>query len=274
MSIRSDMATTGETERVLALEGACNFRDLGGYVCAGGGQVRFGRLFRSGGLSRLDAATAPRLTALGVRTIWDLRRESERRHAPTRWPDTGVDVRHLDDPADHASAAWDFWPRGRTPSAAELRDAMIVLYGGMHRWLGSRLQGLFAALSAGEVPLVFHCSAGKDRTGVAAALVLSALGVDRDAIYEDYMLTNRAVDLEDVLARQRGNALGLGGTWETLSDLAPEARRALLAADVDYLQAAFHGIEREHGTIDSYLEGALGVGAAERADLQRQLVER
>lgn len=260
------------SKRVLAFEGACNFRDLGGYLCAGGGRVRFGRLFRSGGLSRLGAAAGPYLGALGVRTIWDLRRASERKHAPTRWPDPAVDCRYLDDPIDHSPTAWDFWPRGDTPSAPELRAAMLALYEGMPRWLSPRLRGLFEALAAGQAPLVFHCSAGKDRTGVAAALILSALGVERDAIYEDYLLTNTSVDLEGHFA-QHDATLGLGGVWETLAQLAPEARRVLLAADADYLEAALRATEREHGSVENYLQAALGVGPEERAALQRQLVE-
>lgn len=259
-------------ERVLALEGACNFRDLGGYACAGGGQVRFGRLFRSGGLGHFADSARPQLGALGVRTIWDLRRASERRHAPTRWPDDSVRLHHVDDPVDTSSHAWDFWPQGQTAGAPELRGAMIALYGSMPRWLNSRLRGLFAALSGGEVPLVFHCSAGKDRTGVAAALVLSALGVERETIYEDYLLTNSAVDLEGHFVRQRGNTLGLGGTWEALDQLPADARRALLAADADYLEAAFRTIEREHGSVERYLEAALGVGPGERRALQELLV--
>lgn len=260
-------------ERVLALEGACNFRDMGGYICAGGGRMRFKRLFRSGGLNLFTDSAGPQLGALGVRTIWDLRRASERAHAPTRWPDDSVRLHYLDDPVDVSSSAWSFWPRGQTAGAPELRDAMIALYASMPQWLSTRLRGLFAALSHDEVPLVFHCSAGKDRTGVVAALIMSALGVGRETIYEDYLLTNRAVDLEGHFVRQRGSTLGLGGTWEMLSELAPEARRALLAADVDYLDAAFRTIEREHGSVAGYLEAALGVGPGEQRALQRLLVE-
>lgn len=260
-------------ERLLVLEGACNFRDLGGYECAGGGRVRFGRLFRSGTLSYLGTAAAPQLGALGVRTIWDLRRAHERQHAPTRWPDPGVERRHLDDPVDQSAAAWAFWPQSEAPSAAELRGAMIALYGAMPRWLGSRLRGLFEALAAGELPLVFHCSAGKDRTGLAAALVLSALGVPRETIYEDYLLTNTAADLEGELFRRHGNALGLGGSWDSLTNLAAEARQALLAADADYLEAALRTIDLDYGSAERYLEAALGIGPNERRALRRLLIE-
>lgn len=274
MTEHPGVSTPRMVERVLDLEGACNFRDLGGYVCAGGGRIRFRRLFRSGGLSLFADSAGPQLGTLGVRTIWDLRRASEREHAPTRWPDDSVRLHYIDDPVDMSSSAWDFWPRGRTVGAPELRSAMIALYGSMPQWLSTRLRGLFAALADDEVPLVFHCSAGKDRTGLAAALVLSALGVERETIYEDYLLTNSAVDLEEHFVRQYGNTLGLGGTWERLSELTPAARRALLAADADYLEAAFRMIEREHGTVDRYLEAALGVGPGERRVLEALLVER
>lgn len=233
--------------------------------------MRFGRLFRSGALSPHAPEDEARLAGLGVRIIWDLRRARERSHAPSRWPGEAVECRYFDDPADEAT--WPIRGESTTSTVFDMRATMIALYAQMPQWLRPRLKGLFAAIAQGDIPLIFHCSAGKDRTGVAAALVLSAIGVPRETIYEDYLLTNEAVDLERHFFRAADTALGLGRSWEGLARLSNEARRALFVADADYLGAAFTAIELAHGTVERYLEAELGVGPAERERLREVLVE-
>lgn len=228
-------------------------------------------MFRSGALNPQAAEDERRLAALGVRVIWDLRRARERNHAPGRWPGAAVDRRYLDDPADEAT--WPIRRDGLAPTAADMRATMIALYGAMPAWLRPRLRGLFTALAAGEVPLIFHCSAGKDRTGLAAALVLSALEVPRETIYEDYLLTNTAVDLEQHFFAAGGSTLGLGRSWAGLARLSEEARHALFVADADYLGAAFAAIENGYGSVAGFLEAEIGIGKVERARLKELLVE-
>ncbi len=267
----SSSSGTAPAARVLALEGGCNFRDLGGYTTVDGARLRTGRLFRSGVLAYLTPTDQARLGALGVRTIVDLRRRDEREQEPTRWPDRLVRVLSRDDPGDRS--ALQGLDGGQPRTAEDMRAAMSALYRGMPAWLGGRLTVLFRALAAGSLPLVFHCSAGKDRTGFAAALVLALLGVPRSTIVADYALTNQAVDFEAFLEAQRASRLGLSGSGHPLLTLEPEARQAMFRADTEYLESAMQAISEEYGSIETYLRVALGVDAAQRERIREQLLE-
>ena len=250
------------TARVLPLEGGCNFRDLGGYLTADSRPVRRGRLYRSGVMAYLTPADRRRLARLRVRTIVDLRRAVERAQEPTLWPDPGVRVLAHDDPRDRSALQG---LSGEEPTtAAGVYAAMTGLYRSMPAWLAPRLRLLFEALEDGAVPLVFHCSAGKDRTGLAAALVLDLLGVAREDILADYALTNQAVDLEDFLARERSSRLGLADSSHPLLTLDHATRQPMLAADTDYLATALETITAEYGSTEDYLQDAVGVGPAAR----------
>jgi protein-tyrosine phosphatase len=121
---------------------------------------------------------------------------------------------------------------------------------------------LFARLAEGHVPLLFNCSAGKDRTGVAAALILSMLGVPRETVFDDYLLTNRFADFGRLFDASRGG-------YDQYASVDPEVLRPLLAADADYLQAMFDSLDRDHGGLDAYLAR---IGVDDRA--QRAIRER
>ncbi|HYW03987.1 MAG TPA: tyrosine-protein phosphatase [Gammaproteobacteria bacterium] len=255
-------APDGATTRVLPLEGGCNFRDLGGYRATDGRRVRPARLYRSGVMAYLTPADQQRLARIGVHTIVDLRRADERAQEPTRWPDPTVRVLAHDDPRDRSALQG---LAGEQPATrAGMYVAMTGFYRSMPAWLAPRLRLLFEALAGGAVPLVFHCSAGKDRTGLAAALVLELLGVAREDILADYALTNQAVDLEAFLARERSARLGLSDSSHPLLTLEPEARRPMLNADADYLATALDTITAEYGSTEDYLRSVVGIGASER----------
>lgn len=260
----NDLAT-----RLLPLEGGCNFRDLGGYVTVDGRRIQTGKLYRSGVMSYFTPADHATLSALGVHTICDLRRDSERNSEPTAWP---VEVNLV---------AWDeedaMEKRGelswRTSSDVEqAREVMRQTYRTMPNWLHSRLKGLFELLANNSVPLVFHCAAGKDRTGLSAALILHCLGVPRDTIYRDYELTNHAVDLGAFLQHHRSARLGLSRDRQALTTMDQTLRQAILRADRDYLAAGLQQIEQDHGSLDDYLRHALGVSDAARAEICHNLL--
>lgn len=251
--------------RVLNLEGSCNLRDLGGYPTADGRYVRPAVLYRSGVMTYLTEGGKQLIEGLGIRVICDLRRARERNDEPTLWRADGLRVIAVEeDPAleSQGELAW----RDAT-SGESARQVMIELYRNMPVWLEGRLRGIFQALAAGEVPLLFHCAAGKDRTGLAAALVLHCLGVERAAILADYALTNEVIDLEQFARAHRKARLGLGRAEHPVLRMSVEARRATMRADVDYLSAALGQIERDYPSIDHYLAERLGVTAA----LQHQM---
>jgi protein-tyrosine phosphatase len=181
--------------RLLPLVGAYNFRDLGGYPTADGRTTRWGRLYRSDALHELTEVDLKVLLELGLSCVIDLRSATEvERTGRGILGGEPLHYRHLSVMQDTAGPIED------VPSLASLDLAAIYL-----SWLDTGREALAEALrtvgDAADRPLVFHCAAGKDRTGVLAALVLAILGVERDVIVEDYVLTATRLDL--IRARQR-----------------------------------------------------------------------
>ena len=256
--------------RYLHLEGGCNFRDVGGHTAADGRIVRWGRVYRTGVLSYLTHADAVRLSALGVRSICDLRRADEREREPTRWPTPDVTTLTWAD-GEHAPTVTGR-PALRQPDVDGMRTAMLNLYRSLPRWMAPRVRGLFDCVAQDRMPVVVHCSAGKDRTGFAVAMLHAALGVSVDACMEDYVYTNEVGNFEEFIERRRNAALGVTDDRHPLFRMPPEIRRVLFAADPDYLHAAFEQIDSEFGGIESYLEQAVGVSAELRRRVQDALL--
>jgi protein-tyrosine phosphatase len=248
-----------DNARLLAFEGGCNFRDIGGYGATGGRTVQWGKVYRTGVLSYFTANDQDALVKLGVRAICDLRRADEREREPTRWPDAAARALTWDDgertPTIRALAAL------RPTSAAGMFDAMVDLYRVLPEWMGPRIGGLFECLATGHTPLLVHCAAGKDRTGLAIAVLLRAVGVADQTILEDYLLTNDAADFETFIRARQSVQLGLTDSDHPLFAMPTEVRRVLFSADAAFLEAAFEVIERDHGGLNAYLERVAGVDA-------------
>ncbi|HEY5808190.1 MAG TPA: tyrosine-protein phosphatase [Povalibacter sp.] len=256
--------------RVLSLEGGCNFRDIGGYIAADGRSVRWGHVYRTGVLSYFNDNDRPSLMQLGVRAICDLRRTEEREREPTRWPDAAVQSLSWGDSTNTPTVRG--FASGRPRTAEGMREAMIELYRALPVWMGPRIRGLFECIAAGQTPLVVHCAAGKDRTGVAIAVLLCALGVDRQTITEDYLLTNDAGNFEQFILTRKDAHLGLADAHHPLLSMPEEMRRALFVADAAYLEAAFAQIDGEHGGVERYLSTSVHVDAGMLAKVRAQLL--
>ena len=259
-------------ERLVPLEGGRNFRDLGGYRTGDGRRIRWRVLFRSGVLSYLTAEDWRHLSGLGVRTVCDLRAPHERAREPVQPRPRDV---HWDE--------WDYDPRdvslrshltAHTALTAETaRSSMTALYRQLPGRFATQFAGLFQRLAAGDTPLIFNCSAGKDRTGVASALVLSSLGVTRDDVLADYELTNEAVDLERELFTHPRSTVGVGDEHDHLTRLAPDVRVPLLAAHAEYLDAAYDQIDADYGSVAGFVRDCLGVSDTELSGLRDRLLE-
>jgi protein-tyrosine phosphatase len=257
--------------RQLTLEGGRNFRDLGGYPTRDGRRVRCGRLYRSGVLAYLTQSDQERLDTLGIRVVCDFRNAHERSREAVRWSRGDLEI-----------LSWDYDPRlvslrgilgseKLTPVTG--RSAMIRLYRALPEFFAAPYAGLFARLAAGDLPLVFACAAGKDRTGLAAALVLETLGVPRDVVLEDFRFTDQAVDLERVLVQRPDRGIGLDTDRIDLAATSRDARAPLLAADPEYLEAALDEIESTHGSVEGYLRDRLGISERSLAQLRTHLLE-
>lgn len=237
--------------RLIALEGGVNFRDIGGYR-AGARTIRWGKVFRAGVLCYFTDSDHATIDALAIRAVCDLRRAEERAREPTRWPNSLAEKLSWEDgvamPTVRGFAAT------RPQTGAGMRDSMIALYRALPTWMGPRIRGLFECIATERTPLVIHCAAGKDRTGVAIAVLLDALGVDIDTILADYSLTNDVGNFERFIETRKDSHLGLADAHHTLLSMPQDLRDALFVADIDYLHAALDQIRREYGDTESYLK--------------------
>jgi protein-tyrosine phosphatase len=186
--------------RVVALQGCSNLRDLGGYRTADERTVRFGLVFRSASLAALTEADLRVFGDIGIRTVCDLRGEREAARAPSRLPAGGATevVRLPIEPRVGASLR-DLLAREEA-TGEDVRDLLRTAYTAYATDHLPRYRTLFDLLLRRErLPLLFHCSAGKDRTGFGAALLLTALGVPRETVVADYLATNRIWKREHAL---------------------------------------------------------------------------
>lgn len=258
--MRGDTTTP---DRLIALEGGRNFRDLGGYPAADGRRVKWGVLFRSGSLAGLTQADWDGLCARGVRTICDLRTLSEREAEPFGWMDhAGLTYRAHDYRLSFADLTATL--KAGFPTGEAARAGMMAGYRDLPVQLAPAYRQLFAHLAANDVPLIFHCAAGKDRAGTAAALILTALGVPREIVVEDYALTNIIYDVEAMLRRPRTGHL---------ERYAEDVGAAVARADPDYIAAALDGIDARHGGVAGYLDSVLGIKGDDLEAIRDQLLE-
>ena len=264
-----------DDNRVLPLSGVHNFRDFGGYVVSGGGRLRKGLLWRSGQHYGATDADLAKIAALGLTDVFDLRSSKERETHPCRRPDGFAAAVYLsDDPAPHApriaaphmAAAAD---TTRQRDAASTREGMRRNYGAIafRPELIAMLRQQLAVLAEGRGPSLVNCMAGKDRTGIAVAMIQLATGVHRDDVVADYLLTNTAGDVEARIAA------GAGTIQATARQMDPEVVRVIMGVAPEYLESAFAMIGEKHGSIDGYLRNVLAADDALRGRLREQLVE-
>ncbi|MCF8534481.1 MAG: tyrosine-protein phosphatase [Reyranella sp.] len=265
------MIADDSTPTVIALDGAHNFREVGGYPAREGLRLRRGLLWRSAGLDRLSSRDCSTVQALGIQTIADLRGERERERFPTVVALAST-VRTLSGPGGPSAAAWS------TPdikawsdmTAMELREEIARLYTGIAEAHADQFACLFAAIAEGCLPVLIHCTAGKDRTGLAVALLLELLGVPREWVLWDYEQTNHHLR-KDLVHLE--SAVGVGGLAEWMEALGPESRDVMLGVDRAYLVAALTSLEREFGSVEAFAADRLALSPTVLAGLRTQLLE-
>ncbi len=233
-------------ERTLPLTGEANFRDLGGYATADGRAVRWGRVYRAGSLADLTEADMAYLARLGLRLAWDLRSPDEVANHPDRLP-PGAVARHTPIIAEVGRL------RGLVTLFRLRRRVQKMLqqvYVIMLDQNGPLLAGILrAAADPANLPLVIHCTAGKDRTGLAAALLLSALGVPEETIIADYTLSNNAFDgLAERMRPEMERLYAFGFNEQRL--------RPFLLAEARTLTGALAHLRRRYGSVEAYLRRA------------------
>jgi protein-tyrosine phosphatase len=260
---------TGKTarvaERLLPLATGSNFRDLGGYPTASGKHVRWGKIFRSGATPKLDAADVARVQSLGLSSMIDLRSSEERLMAPTKL--TGIRYSAID------YSLLSMMPK----NATAMRNGGAV-YRGMPAFLVPQLKMVFDDLLGRKGPVMYHCTAGQDRTGITTALILHALGVPRATILEDYHLTtqvrqpaNEMVPITPAMTENNPVAKMFASYQKDGKAAAPEPLR-----DPDgraFLDSAFDEVEKRYGSVDAFLEKEVGLTKGNLALLRATYLE-
>lgn len=240
-----------------------NFRDFGGYETVNGAHLKMGLLYRSGDLSRATDVDLEQLSSLGIKTICDLRSERERQMEPDRLP---------------AAASFTFFNVPMRPivdyHARSLRRLFSLMFGHERRmdYIAEsykayreyathylpQLKALFQHISRPEnLPILIHCSAGKDRTGVVSSLIQRVLDVPVETAMEDYLKTNGLLETytEEIFQRLKKLAY-FGVPWKMYAPLF-DARR-------EYLEAAFAQVKEEFGAIDEWFRRGLGFSEKEK----------
>ncbi|KPI02160.1 protein tyrosine/serine phosphatase [Actinobacteria bacterium OV450] len=252
-----------------------NLRDLGGTPLSGGRTVRPGLVLRSGQLDRLDVDADPVVAALGLRTVIDLRTDAERGAHPDRIPE-GVRLLVRDVLADKLRS-------GKIPAATQLKDLLSDPAVAEEHLGGGKVQALFADTYRSFVstasaqaayrtllfeladpeagPLLFHCTAGKDRTGWGATVVLSLLGADDETLMAEYLSVNPAV--KQAFAPMIEGFIVAGGD--------PDIALGLIGVFPEYLQAALDEVVARHGSMEGYVREGLGVPDAAVEALRARL---
>ena len=237
-------------DRSLQLTGASNFRDLGGYQGTEGRTVRWRKLFRSDHLAALTGDDAAVLGELGVQRVFDFRGTAERAAVP--YALEGIVQYPLPIEPTVVQRMKDLVDAGQEVTPAQTVGLMQHTYRAFVHDNAARFATLFQHLLESDAPLVFHCTAGKDRTGFAAALILMALGVSRDVVMQDYLLTNDYYRMP-VFDESRAPRGVLNVLWRVQEE---------------FLNAALDAVDQDFGGVPAYLARELHVGEAERKRLQ------
>ena len=231
------------------LQGASNFRDLGGYAARDGHRVRWRQIFRSNHLGHLTPSDVEVVRGLGVKSAFDFRGVEERAAAECVIEEIAVHSLPIEPTVVAALRAR---LQARALSSADALEIMRESYRNYVRQNTHSFRELFAHLLEDRAPLVIHCTAGKDRTGFACALLLQALGVPADVIAEDYLLTNR-------FYRRDPNSS---------PDLPDDVRQAIGSVEASFLAAGLDTVRADYGDLENYFRNGLGLGGPERNELR------
>ncbi|MFI0978582.1 tyrosine-protein phosphatase [Streptomyces sp. NPDC021093] len=268
----------------LASTTVANLRDLGGLPLSGGRTVRPGLVLRAGQLDRMDPAADPVLAGLAIRTIVDFRSDAERADHPDRVP-AGARLVVADALADTIRSAVARGDSDDRPAAAQLGHILSDPALAEEHLGGGRAQALFAQtyralVSSGSAvvayrsfltelaapdagPLLFHCTAGKDRTGWAATIVLTLLGADPETVESEYLSVNPAV--RAAFAPLIEGFVAKGGD--------PEIAQAVIGVVPEYLETALAEVNERFGSMEAYVRDGLGVPDEAVARIRERLTQ-
>lgn len=274
-----DNSSIGLCIRHLELEGTPNFRDLGGYETKDGRYTRWGLIYRSGVLTDLTPTDYNYLVHLGIRVVCDFRTHQENQAAAEKWiPGSSAEMVSLpigsrpqkpgQEPTIQSSVQ-DML--GTDPESEKMRAHVTAAYGDFAFSASDQFAQVFQQRRNNHLPLLYHCSAGKDRTGVFSALLQLTLGVPEKTVLEDYALTNEYLMKGDRSAAMQNLGAATGNNM--LAGLTTEQRDILMADDPVYLESTLRKIDKQYGSFDAYRRRALHVSGADVEVLRTKLTQ-
>ncbi|MFJ5632649.1 tyrosine-protein phosphatase [Streptomyces goshikiensis] len=243
-------------DRLIALEGTANFRDAGGYRTTGGQWVKMGEIYRSDALNKLTPNDLAKLQRLRVRTVFDLRMQDERTKDADKVP---AGARYVVADVFAGSPSFQTLPKSPDEAVKSMIDAektMVSGDGGKKAYTR-----VFEGIGTDrDRSVLFHCTAGKDRTGWANATLLTALGVPQETVMADYLASNdyRKAANEAILSHLPA---AQAAVYKPLLDVRPA-----------YLNSGYDEVKATYGTFDRYLKDGLGIDAHELKELKRDLL--
>ncbi|MFT3932915.1 MAG: tyrosine-protein phosphatase [Chitinophagaceae bacterium] len=248
------------SKREVKLQGVVNFRDIGGYETKDGRHVKWGKIYRSADLSRITPGGIDTLQKLRITYIADFRGPAEVKIAPDKYPSTATRV-SLPAGSEHTGDS-----NYMKKMMIAAKDSGLIPFYSDITYLGDRYKPLFAELLqvSPDSAVLFHCTAGKDRTGIAAALILYALNVDDQKIVDDYLASD--------YYRKKETERSIKGMMAMYKMDEPTARN-LMGVKEDYIMATYNAIVARYGTVDRYLEEVMGLTPEKRTLLQKKFLE-
>lgn len=260
-----------DARRVLDLEGGVNFRDLGGYRTNDGRITKWETVYRSGSPAGLTDADLAELKRRGIRTFCDFRANDEREAEPNRFVEANSDVEYWTRNYSSESASGDLSAvlGGEDASPEKTRATMIAMYRDLPEANADSYRAMFRFLAEGATPLTFNCTAGKDRAGTGAALLLTMLGVPRETVVADYAMSDDIVDyraqMQETAAKNPAYAALAQMPWELVAPL--------VASDPAYIESALTALEQKYGSVDAFIERELGVTPEMKAKIRANMTK-
>lgn len=258
-----------DRQRVLPFRRIANFRDLGGYPGADGRRIKWGVLYRSGHLAKATSSDLNTLQALNIKTIIDFRSTQEKEKEPDRLPNTDsirtLALPMLDVVNEAMSKEIHAVVENKNYHDFDPTQKMMAMYQLIASEYAAEYQ-LFmqTILAAGGSPVLWHCTAGKDRTGFGAAILLRLLGVSDQVILEDYLLSNQYAEKRKPLIL----FLRLTKGKEII-----KIAKKMMSVDKTWLQAAFHAVDQQWGSFDNYVREGLGLIQTDIVELRANLLD-
>jgi protein-tyrosine phosphatase len=277
MLSNSAFADDHEPDQIINLKGTTNTRDIGGYLTDDLSTVRYGQIIRSENLSRLTPSDFQKLEEIGVKTVIDLRTDKEHNQAPTVWVgDNPPQFHHfpVGDSQDEWFKAQRKMIKKNRFTQKQALEHMVEGYRVIAETASPSYQKLMAvALDESNWPILIHCNAGKDRAGIAVTLLLEALGVDREIIMDEFLLTNevgRTQEKAALIAKKRN--ISRSGSKLNKSPSA-EAWMPIVGVDAEMLEAFYASVDEQYGSMDAFLT-ELGVDQDARRSLAASLTTK